>query len=255
LTKTVAIVQARTSSSRLPGKVLMPVCGIPMVVFLLRRVARAKRVDEVMVATSVDPSDDDLVDVVERAGFGCYRGDLNDVLNRFYGAAQEVGGEIIVRITGDCPLVDADLIDTVVHVLEAEKSDYVSNVDPPSYPDGLDVEAFTFSSLRSAWSEARLISEREHVTPYIRRRRDLFKQLNVSSSIDLSSLRWTVDYQDDFEFISSMLARIASQEPLMADRFDFLRVLEKHPELLSLNHHKRNEGYAISVAQDQGAIK
>lgn len=255
MTKVVAVIQARTSSSRLPGKVLKPLCGVPMIVFMLRRLVNVKCVDEITVATSTDASDDRLATLVEQTGFRCYRGDLSDVLNRFYGAAKEFGGEIIVRLTGDCPLVDADLIDAVVNAMKSAGADYASNIDPPSYPDGLDVEAFTFESLLTAWREARLSSDREHVTPYLRSSKNMFKQASVNGLVNLSNLRWTVDYPDDFEFIESMLARIGVEKAVTADRFDFLRVLDSHPELLAINQHDRNEGYAKSLAQDQGAVK
>lgn len=251
MSKTVAIVQARMTSSRLPGKVLYPLCGVPMIVFMLHRVAQAECVDEVVLATSTDDTDNELADMVQVHGFGCYRGELNDVLSRFHGAAQIAQAEVIVRLTGDCPLIDADLIDTVVRTLQSSGADYVSNTCPPTYPDGLDIEAFSFAALDQAWRAARLVSEREHVTPYLRSRPELFKIESVRGVADYSHLRWTVDYPDDYDFVGRLLKHAGVNSPTQGDRFDFLRALERYPELLAVNQHRRNEGYAKSLAQDR----
>lgn len=250
MSKTVAIIQARMTSSRLPGKVLKPLCSVPMIVFMLRRVAQAECVDEVILATSTDETDNELVDIVQAHGFGCYRGELDDVLTRFHGAARATQADVVVRLTGDCPLMDADLIDTVVRTLQSSGSDYASNTCPPTYPDGLDIEAFSFSALDKAWREARLSSEREHVTPYLRNRPDLFKIASVCGVADYSHLRWTVDYLDDYDFVCRLLEHTGVKSPTQGDRFDFLRALERCPELLAVNQHQRNEGYAKSLAQD-----
>lgn len=251
MSKTVGIVQARMSSSRFPGKVVQPLCGLPMIVFMLRRVSQSKLLDEVILATSTDISDEPLAEVAKAYGFSCYRGSLGDVLERFYGAAQQSQADVVVRMTGDCPLLDADIVDAVVEKMQTGAADYATNTLPPTYPDGLDVEAFTFASLERAYKEARLLSEREHVTPYMRNHPELFKIANVLGMVDCSHLRWTVDYPDDFEFVGRLLDFAGVTQPLQGDRYDFLRVLEHYPEILELNHHQRNEGYAKSVAHDQ----
>jgi len=251
MSKTVAIVQARMTSSRLPGKVLNSLCGMPMIVFMLHRVAQAECVDEVVLATSTDETDNELAEIVQAHGFGCYRGELDDVLARFHGAARAAQADVVVRLTGDCPLIDADLIDTVVRALQASGADYASNTVPPTYPDGQDIEAFSFAALDQAWRAARLSSEREHVTPYLRNRPELFKIASVCAVADYSSLRWTVDYPDDYDFICRLLERAGVNSPSQGDRFDFLRALERYPELLAVNQHQRNEGYAKSLAQDR----
>lgn len=250
MSKTVAIVQARMTSSRLPGKVLNPLCGMPMIVFMLHRVAQAECVDEVILATSTDKTDNELVDIVQTHGFGCFRGELNDVLTRFYGAARAAQADVVVRLTGDCPLIDADLIDRVVRSLQSSGADYASNTCPPTYPDGLDVEAFSFTALDQAWRAACLSSEREHVTPYLRSRPDLFKIASVCGVVDCSHLRWTVDYPDDYDFICQLLEHTGVNNPTHGDRFDFLRTLERYPELLTVNQHQRNEGYSKSLVLD-----
>jgi spore coat polysaccharide biosynthesis protein SpsF (cytidylyltransferase family) len=241
--KRVAIIQARTSSSRLPGKVLEPIQGIPMIVFMLRRVARARELDQLTLATSTDASDDALCKQVELAGFDCYRGNLLDVLDRFKCTAKSRAADVVVRLTGDCPLVDPDIIDRCVSTLVAGRYDYVSNVDPPTFPNGLDVETFTCEALVKAHSDADLASDREHVTPYIRRNKTLFRQANVRSSVDLSELRWTVDHADDLSFIRALVGSFNSHDLVLADRFDFLRALELNKAELPKNAHDRYERY------------
>ncbi|MFC1513032.1 cytidylyltransferase domain-containing protein [Thermodesulfobacteriota bacterium] len=246
-----AIVQARMSSTRFPGKVLETLCGMPMIIFMLQRVRMAKHLDKVILATSTDSSDDVLAEVVRAAGFQSFRGDLGDVLSRFYQAAKESNAKTVVRLTGDCPLMDGDIIDTVVESVFSAGVDYASNVAPPTYPDGLDVEAFSFDALQRAWREAQFPSEREHVTPYLRRS-DLFRTVNVQGQFDCSHLRWTVDYPDDFMFVRQLLMCAGVDNPVMGDRFDFMRALARYPELLMLNRHGRNEGYEKSLASDAG---
>jgi spore coat polysaccharide biosynthesis protein SpsF (cytidylyltransferase family) len=241
--KRVAIVQARTSSSRLPGKVLEPINGIPMIVFMLQRVARAKQLDHLTLATSTDDSDDVLCKRVEQAGFDCYRGNLLDVLDRFNCAAKFCAADVVVRLTGDCPLMDSDVIDRCVSTLVEGRFDYVSNVDPPTFPNGLDVEAFTYEALAKAHLDAHLATDREHVTPYIRRNKTLFRQANVCSSVDLSELRWTVDHADDLSLIRALTGSVNSDNLVLADRFDFLRALEVNQAKLPKNDHDRYERY------------
>lgn len=248
--RVVAIVQARLSSTRLPGKVLEPLLGLPMIVFMWRRIQRATLVDTIVLATSVDPSDDVLAEEAARHGITCHRGDLNDVLGRFEGAARAAQADVVVRLTGDCPLIDPEVVDTAIRTLVDSGADYVSNSDPPTYPDGLDVEVFTFAALVRAHAEARLPSEREHVTPYLRNHKALFHQDNVRACVDMSALRWTVDHADDLAVVRALLAAHTLDSALRADRFDFLRVYERHAELGDANRHRRNEGYTKSLQRD-----
>lgn len=242
MTRRVAIIQARMTSTRLPGKVMMPLLGVPSIVFMVERVRRAQRLDQVVVATSVEPADDALADVLEKAGIDCFRGSLHDVLDRFLGAARSARADHVVRLTGDCPLMDFDLIDKALALLATESVDYVSNVDPPTFPDGLDVEAFTFSALEHAHREARETVEREHVTPFIREHKELFGALCWSSLSDLSALRWTVDHQDDLDHVRSLLGRLDSPTPTSFDRFDLYRVCEQSGASRTQPDHRRNEG-------------
>ncbi len=245
----VAIIQARMSSSRLPGKILMPLAGRPLLAFMIERVKRAQLVDHIIVATSVDSSDDELVAMLLQHKIDCWRGSLEDVLARFHDAATHTNADIAVRLTGDCPLVEPSLIDACVQTLESNELDYVSNTNPPSYPDGLDVEAMSMAALSTAATQAQLNSDREHVTPFIRNHSDRFPAGVISSAIDLSALRWTIDYADDLAAVRAMVDAFDG-DPVAADRFDYLRVIDK----LKLNDagamHVRNEGLQKSLQND-----
>jgi spore coat polysaccharide biosynthesis protein SpsF (cytidylyltransferase family) len=250
---TVAIIQARMSSSRFPGKVLEPLLGRPMILFMVERVRKARRVDAVIVATSTDSSDDRLADALHDAGIEVHRGSLKDVLNRFLGAARARCAARIVRLTGDCPLIDADLIDAVLALMVDQGLDYASNVAPPRWPDGLDVEAMTIEALEAAAQDAALASEREHVTPFLRKHPERFRQASLPSAMDLSGLRWTVDHPEDLAFVRQLLAAAGVSDAAAFDRFDLLRALDKAPSLLAINRRDRNEGYATSIALEAGS--
>lgn len=245
----VAIIQARMSSSRFPGKVLEPLLGLPMIVFMARRVQQARLVDEVLVATSTDPSDDALAQALQSHGIACFRGSLNDVLGRFHDAAVHTRADQVVRLTGDCPLMDADLVDRALALLTSSGADYVSNVAPPSYPDGLDVEAFTMAALHDAWRNAQLPSEREHVTLYLRAGHLHVKTAGWAGVADLSALRWTVDHCDDLEHVKALIIAAGHASPIGFDRFDIYRGIERHA-LTAGAGHQRNEGLAKSLAAE-----
>jgi spore coat polysaccharide biosynthesis protein SpsF len=249
----VAIIQARMSSSRFPGKVLADLVGKPMILYMIERVRQARLVDHLVVATSTDARDDALAAVLNAEGVDCFRGDLNDVLDRFTKAARQAGADHVVRLTGDCPLMDGDLIDRALDELAHGDADYVSNVMPPTYPDGLDVECFTREALETAWREASLPSDREHVTPFIRAGRGNLCARGWRGVADLSHLRWTVDHTDDLEHVKSLVkaaTRRGTHRPgWMPDRFEFLRVIETGAVTLA-GRHARNEGYLKSLAED-----
>ena len=256
MTRRVAIIQARSTSTRLPGKVLMPLLGVPSIVFMVERVRRAQLLDHVVVATSADASDDILADVLASAGIDCFRGSLHDVLDRFLGAARRARADHIVRLTGDCPLMDFDLIDHALGLLGAGSADYVSNVDPPTYPDGLDVEAFSVEALALAHRQATETGEREHVTPFIRQHKERFRALGWQGLTDLSALRWTVDHQDDLDHVRFLLDRLDSPTPTSFDRFDLYRVCERTGTTTDMQAlHRRNDGMMKSsrdTAQEGG---
>ena len=253
MNRNVAIIQARMSSSRFPGKVLESLLGQPLILFMIERVRRASCIDDVVVATSTDRSDDPLAAVLREAGVEVHRGPLNDVLERFVGAARACDARRVVRLTGDCPLIEPDLIDAVVALLGEKGVDYASNTAPPRWPDGLDVEVMTIEALETAAREATLVSEREHVTPFLRNNVQRFRQASLASVIDLSALRWTVDHPDDLVFIRELLVAVGTCDATAFDRFDLLRAIEAQPSLLAINRHERNEGYAESIAREIAA--
>jgi spore coat polysaccharide biosynthesis protein SpsF len=251
-----ALIQARFSSTRLPGKVLRPILGKPMLLHQLERVRAARMPDRVAVATSRDRSDDPVAFLCEEAGFPCFRGDLEDVLDRFYRAAEALGpAEQVIRLTGDCPLADPAVIDAVAERHLAEGNDYTSNVMPPTFPDGLDVEILRLEALKRAWREAELPSQREHVTPYVNRHPNLFRIGNLANGEDLSALRWTVDEPEDFEFVSRIYGELYPTNP----RFgmgDVLELLAREPEWASVNRRfLRNEGMAKSLERDREILE
>lgn len=199
--RTVAVLQARMTSIRLPGKVLMEVEGAPMLARQLARLAAAKLLDEVVVATTVNTADDRIVAVAEEAGVRCYRGAEQDVLARYVGAAREAAADVIVRTTADCPLIDPEVMDRVVAALDAE-ADYAANVLERTFPVGLDVEALFADVLFRLDRLARSPDAREHVTSFIRfERPDLFQCRSVIDDHDNSDLRWTVDTAEDLETV------------------------------------------------------
>jgi glutamate-1-semialdehyde 2,1-aminomutase len=245
--KIVAIVQARMDSTRLPDKVLKSVVNRPMIELLLARLSQSSELDEIIVATSKDPTNDRLQTVVESLGFKCIRGSENDVLNRYYMAAKSVSADVIVRITGDCPFVDPILVDQCVREFKRSGVDYLSNTNPVTYPDGLDVEVISFASLEQANNETYSEFDKEHVTPFIRNT-NTFSKLSISHTQDLSNLRWTVDEPEDlivatnvFEYFSPNIF------------FNWQQVLElskRYPELFQANQHiKNNEGATIGTGQ------
>jgi spore coat polysaccharide biosynthesis protein SpsF len=249
--KVLAVLQARTTSSRLPGKVLKPILGVPMLARQIERIRLSREIDKLIVATSDEPSDDSVAELCATLGVTCFRGSLNDVLDRFYRAAAPLSPEYVVRLTGDCPLADPDVIDAAIRVCRPGDFDYVTNALDGRYPDGLDVEVFRFECLQQAHLEAQLPSQREHVTPFINRQPDRFKIGHLRSEVDLSMLRWTVDEPEDFRLITLIYEALYPINPAFRMR-DVLLLLEEHPEWKSMNaFHKRNAGYERSLERDR----
>jgi len=245
--KTVAIVQARMGSTRFPNKVMRPICGVPMIGLLLGRLSQAKRIEQIVLATSSDPRNDLLVQYVRNLGFEVYRGSEDDVLDRYYQAAKMAEADVVVRITGDCPLIDPKLVDAVVTLFLETGVDYASNTMPPTYPDGLDVAVFTFKALETAWHQAIEPRQREHVTPYIRET-GRFTRVNHTHETDCSNERWTVDEPDDFEVVRKIFEHFNPRRD-----FSWLEVLalrQECPELFAANRHLiRNEGLCLGTGQ------
>jgi spore coat polysaccharide biosynthesis protein SpsF len=237
-----AILQARLSSTRLPGKVLLPLAGKPMLERQIERLLRAERVDQLILATSDQGEDEALVRLAETAGIASYRGSLDDVLDRFYRAAEPLAPSHVVRLTGDCPVADPSVIDACIALALEGGYDYASNTLRPTWPDGVDVEVVTFAALRTAWKEAATIVEREHVMPFITRRPDRFRLGSLENDVDLSTLRWTVDEPADYEFIRRIYDALYTSNPAFGTA-DILALLAREPDLMSVNAgFERNEG-------------
>ncbi len=206
--KVVALVQARMGSTRLPNKVMKPINGVPMIELLLSRLSKSRRIDEIVLATSVDKRNEPLVEHVRSLGYACEQGSENDVLDRYVQVATKHDADVVVRITGDCPLVDPELVDQCIDTFLASGADYCSNTNPPTFPDGLDISVAKMSALERAGREAVSHYEREHVMPYIRQSGH-FTLSGMQNNEDLSALRWTVDDPEDFEVISNVFNRFA----------------------------------------------
>lgn len=245
--KTIALVQARMGSTRLPNKVMKPIGGIPMIEQLLTRLALAKELDQIIVATSVDERNLPLVAHVRKLGYTCEQGSENDVLDRYVQAAKKHQADVVVRITGDCPLVDPVLVDEVIRRFKAAGVDYFSNINPPTYPDGLDIEVCTFKALEQASQETSDPFDREHVTPYLRKPGQ-FKTAAMQHKQDLSALRWTVDEPADFAVIEKVFQHFHPRND-----FTWAEVLNlqlQQPDLFNINQHLiRNEGATMGTGQ------
>ena len=244
-----AIVQARCSSSRLPGKVIKNLAGKPMIVQELERLARSQMIDKIVLATSEEDSDDPLAEVAVAYGVDVFRGNLDDVLDRYYQCAKEYQPSYVVRITGDCPVIDWRIVDKVIKAHVEHGNDYTNTSS--DYPDGLDTEVIKFSALKTAWEKAKLLSEREHVTLYLRNHKDDFQCEEISCVEKMEDLRWTVDEPRDFAFIEKIYAELYNVKPDFSME-DILWLLEENPELASINQGiKRNAGLAKSLANDK----
>lgn len=230
--KTMGIIQARMDSTRLPGKVLAPIVGKPMLWHVVERTRRAKALDRVMVATSENSDDDSVAEFCTQSAIDCFRGSKEDVLDRYYQAARQFSHAAIVRITADCPLVDSAVIDKVVGAHEDGSYDYMTNIFPRTYPDGLDVEVFSLGALERAWLEAANPYDREHVTPYMREHPKLFRIGNVLHPVNLSNLRWTVDHPEDLQFVRAVYDHMKFTDFGLAEVLDLLK---EHPELIQIN--------------------
>lgn len=246
----VGIIQARMASSRLPGKVLSPIEGEPMLAHVVRRVRLAKKLSEVVVATSSNRSDNPIAAYCQEAKIPCFRGSEKDVLDRFYRAATRYKADTVVRITADCPLIDPAVIDRVCTQYVSSRSDYVTNTLQSTFPDGLDVEVFSYKALHSANQSAKSKSEREHVTPYIRNS-GKFNVANVVNELGahMGQLRWTVDEPADLDFVKKVFSRLHGAGPFGME--SVIDLLQKDPEIAQVNAGRiRNEGYYLSLAEE-----
>ncbi|HEX8814015.1 MAG TPA: glycosyltransferase family protein [Terriglobales bacterium] len=237
--KIVTIIQARMGSTRLPGKVMLEVCGKSVLARVFDRVRRSRLAGEVVVATTVHAADDILVGECQRLGVEVFRGSEDDVLDRYYWAARQFSADAIVRICSDCPLIDSEIVDRTIECFLNVRVDYASNALDRTYPRGLDVEVMTLRALYSSWQQATVFYQRSHVTPYIYQNSELFRIARVRSGEEHGELRWTLDTPEDLAFIRAVYERMSR-----LDEFgwrDVLHLLERQPELLELNRHIRQK--------------
>jgi spore coat polysaccharide biosynthesis protein SpsF len=238
--RTLVVVQARTGSSRLPGKVLLPVAGAPVLVRMLERVLAARARFDIVVATTGRPEDDTLAQIVRRFGARVFRGHPTDLLDRHYRAARAARADVVVKIPSDCPLVDPGAIDRVLgHFLsDPGRYDFLSNLHPPTWPDGNDVEVMTFAALAQAHRSASGRHEREHTTPYLWDRPERFRVGNVAweGGLDLSMThRFTLDYPDDYAFVAAVYEALWRPDRPVFSLAEILALLDERPELRAIN--------------------
>lgn len=234
--ETTAIIQARMGSARLPGKVLLEVEGKPLICYLLERVAAAKSIGKVIVATSTEPMDDPIAKLCKEKNVACYRGNHEDVLDRYYQAARQFKLERIVRLTADCPLIDPKIIDSLVSVYIKGDYDYVANTTPPkwTFPIGMDVEVFSFNALERAWHDEKDPDQREHVTFHLWKNPNKFSLFRVDLEVDLSKYRLAVDYPNDFEIVKLILKNLYHENPLFTME-DIIEFLKSDPKISKMN--------------------
>ncbi len=251
--KIVAITQARSGSTRLPNKVLKKINDQTLLDIHLNRIKQSKLITELVVATTVNEADQAIVKIANAHGLKSYQGSEQNVLDRFYQCAKPLNPDWVIRLTSDCPLIDAQLIDEVVSkVTITDEIDYGSNVLECTYPDGQDIEVFRFSVLEKAWKEAQLQSEKEHVTPYIHKNSDfngksLFKALSIKNDQDFQAIRLTVDTPEDFEVINAIIDELGTDKSWK----EYVNLYLEQASIREKNSHiQRNEGYVKSLNED-----
>jgi len=251
-----AIVQARAGSTRLPSKVLIDIAGKPLLEHIIDRLRLSRLIDKIIIATTTKERDRVILEIAQSWGIESYAGSEEDVLDRFYQAAKIYGAGTIVRITPDDPFKDPEVIDTVIiyYLKHKDNLDYVSNTIKPTYPEGLDVEVFSYKALEKAWKEANSPSEREHVTPYIWNHPEIFRLSNIENDVDLSHLRWTLDTEADLKFTREIYARLYHGQVFLMK--DILALLRAEPELSLINQGiTRGAGYLKSLEQERNTSK
>lgn len=245
------ILQARMGSSRLPGKVLMPILGNPMLMLQIERISRAKLIDSIVVATTVSSSDDAIEELCASMNIKCFRGSENDLLDRYYKAAKKNNADYVVRLTGDDPLTDPELINSMIEKMKTGEFDAVTNTIQATFPEGLDLTVLSFQALEQAWYRAKLQSQREHVTPYIFDNPKNFNIHHFKQDIDKSELRWTVDYEDDFIFVEKIYSALYPFNKSFSTE-DIYELLSNEPSLISINSSFiRNAGLIESIKNDK----
>ena len=250
----VALIQARMGSTRLPGKTLKKINGKTLIEIMLHRLEKCQRIDKIIVASSTEKNNDELEQHVKDLGHYCFRGSENDVLDRFYKAIEKEQYDYIVRLTADCPLIDPVLIDKIIQTTIISKKDYGSNVSPGKeyFPDGQDTEVFKFKLLEEAWNIAKLPSEREHVTPYIRTNLNhIYSNFSYECDTNYNKIRMTVDTQEDFDAVEVLINELGTE----ASWSEYTTYIINYPEKFTNQQIMRNEGYQKSLIKDKKTKK
>ena len=248
--KATVIIQARMNSSRLPGKVLKEVMGKPLLSYQIEQLDHAQRVEGIIIATTTHAMDDPIEAFARDAGLICYRGSELDVLDRYYQAAKKHNRRHIVRATADCPLIQPDLCDILISRYDETGSDYVKT--DPSYAEGIGSEVFSFEAIERTWNDAKLMSEREHVTLYIRNHPELFKSVTLKNTTNDGKYRITVDDPEDFAVIRLVIEALYPEKTKYISVEGIKKYLDAHPDVYALNSHiVRNEGLIKSLEKDR----
>lgn len=245
--KITAIIQARMGSKRLPSKMMMKIKGKPLIWYIINTAKKCKLIDEIILATTDKEKDKILIEQAKKYKIKYFAGNENDVLDRFYKCAKKFDCEIIVRLLGDCPLQDSKMIDQLIGLYFVSYCDYAMNTNPPTFPDGLDAQVFPFRMLEWEWNNCKDRFMREHIGSFIRLNKNKFRIKNLKYKENLSRMRWTVDEQEDFEFVKKVINKIKGKINIE----NVLKVLKKYPELMKINNmHKRNENYIKVMGSD-----
>lgn len=232
--RVLAVIQARMGSTRLPGKVLADIAGMPMLWHVINRLEPSELIEKVVVATSKDTKDDAIEEFCKKYNFEFFRGSEEDVLDRYYKTAAFYNADIIVRITSDCPLIDYRVVDKVIKAFIENKVGAASNTAERTFPRGLDTEVISFGALKKCWEETKNPYQREHVTPYIYEKPDLFGLFSFKNDVDLSYLRWTVDEKDDMEFVKKVYEKLYRADKVFT-MDDVLVLLKDNPSIAEIN--------------------
>lgn len=245
------ILQVRTGSTRLPLKVLKEIKGKTLIELYVERVIRSKLMDNIIIATTVSDSDDIIENIANKINIDCFRGSENDLVDRYYQCSKRYGVDVIVRLCNDDPFVDYEVIDEAIDLLINKKADWVTNHLRPTYPEGLDIDVFSFSLLKEMWENASLKSEREHVFPYVYNNIDRFNVISMEQEKDYSDLRWTLDYEEDFKMVEKVYGYLYNDKRIFLQN-DILELLEIHPEIKNINSNiEHYEGIKKSFKEEQ----
>ena len=237
-----AIIQARLGSTRLPGKCLKIISNKPLLEHIINRIKESNKIKQIIIATTDLIEDDKIVDCAKKNDVKFYRGDVNNVLDRYYNAAKDNNANIIIRITADDPFKDPVIIDEIIEYFENNNYDYVSNTIKPTFPIGIDVEVFSFDSLKKVWLNAQDIDDLEHVTLFILKNINMFKIKNIENGNDLSHLRWTIDTKEDFLMAEQVYKYLYDKKKIFLMN-DILILLKKHPEIIEINRSIKQRNF------------